>query len=57
MLDDFDSYKQFMIKRMLPSNLYSTYPSSRNIILDKYLEYCKQIKINSENSKKLNVTI
>lgn len=53
MLDDFDSYKQFMIKRTLPSNLYSSYPSNWNIILDKYLEYCKQIKINSENSIKI----
>ena len=42
-----------MIKRMLPINLYSSYPSSWNIILDKYLEYCKKIKINSENSIKI----
>lgn len=53
MLDDFDSYKLFMIKRTLPNSLYSSYPSSWNIILDKYLEYCKQIKINSENSIKI----
>lgn len=52
-LDDFDSYKQFMLKRVLPNSLYSNYPSSWNLILDKYLEYCKQIKLNVDKSIKL----
>lgn len=52
-LDDFDSYKQFMLKRALPNNLYSNYPSSWNLVLDKYLEYCKQIKLNADKSIKL----
>lgn len=53
MLDDFDDYKQFMIKRMLPSCLYSIFPSNWNIIVNKYLEYCKEVKQNSERSIKI----
>lgn len=48
-----DSYKQFMLKRALPNNLYSNYPSSWDLVLDKYLEYCKQIKLNADKSIKL----
>ena len=53
MLDDFDEYKVFMQKRILPKSLYSEYPSNWNIVLDSYLEYCKNIQYNSENTIKL----
>ena len=52
MLDNFDNYKQFMIKRMLPNCLYSNFPSNWNITIEKYLEYCKKIKLNSNISIK-----
>ena len=51
-LDNFDEYKKFIIKQSLPNALYSNYPSSWNIILNKYLEYLKNIKQNSDNSIK-----
>ena len=54
-LDDFDTYKKFMIKRSLPNALYSNYPSNWNLILDNYLNYLKDVRQNSSrsiNSKK-----
>ena len=53
MLDDFDSYKVIMQKRCLPNALYSEYPSKWNIILEKYIEYCKNDRYNSERSLKV----
>lgn len=52
-LDDFEKYKKFMEKRILPNSLYSDYPSNRNLILDKFLDYCKEIKQNSSSSLKV----
>ena len=52
-LDDFEKYKKFMEKRMLPNSLYSNYPSNWNLILDKFLNYCKEIKQNSSSSLKI----
>ena len=51
-LDDFDSYKQFILKRSLPNALYSDYPSSWNIILDDYLNYLNNVRQNSDNTIK-----
>ncbi len=52
-LDDFDSYKQFMVKRSLPNALYSNYPSNWNLILDNYLNYLKDVRQNSDKSIKV----
>ena len=52
-LDDFDSYKQFMLKRSLPNALYSDYPSNWNLILDDYLNYLKDVRQNSDKSIKV----
>lgn len=51
-LDDFDTYKTFMVKRSLPNALYSDYPSNWNLILDNYLDYLKDVRQNSDNSIK-----
>lgn len=53
MLDNFDEYKVFMQKRILPKSLYNDYPSDWNIILDKYLDFCENIQYNSEKTVKL----
>ena len=53
MLDDFDTYKIKMQKRCLPRTLYSEYPSKWNQILENYLNYCKNIRYNSESSIKI----
>ena len=52
-LDDFTSYKQFMLKRSLPNALYSDYPSNWNLILDDYLNYLKDVRQNSDGSIKV----
>lgn len=52
-LDDFEKYKKFMEKRMFPNSLYSDYPGNLNLILDKFLDYCKEIKQNSSSSLKI----
>lgn len=52
-LDDFNSYKQFILKRSLPNALYSNYPSNWNIILDGYLDYLKNVRQNSDNTIKV----
>ena len=49
-LDDFNAYKNFILKRSLPNALYSNYPNNWNIILDNYLDYAKNIKQNSDSS-------
>lgn len=51
-LDDFNEYKKSMTRQSLPNALYSTYPSNWNIILDKYLNYLKNVRQNSDNSIK-----
>ena len=53
MLDDFDNYKKFFLKRSLPNALYSSYPSNWNIVLDGYLDYLKNVRQNSDNSIKI----
>lgn len=52
-LDDWDNYKNYMIKRILPRSLYNEYPSDWNITLNKYLDYCKNIQYNSFNTIKI----
>lgn len=52
-LDDWDNYKSYMTKRVLPKSLYNEYPSDWNITLDKYLDYCKNIQYNSLNTIKI----
>ena len=52
-LDDFEKFKKFMKKRMLLNSLYSDYPSNWNLILNKFLDYCKEIKQNSSSSLKI----
>ena len=52
-LDDWDNYKNYMIKRVLPKSLYNEYPSDWNITLNKYLDYCKNIQYNSSNTIKI----
>lgn len=49
-LDDFNAYKNFILKRSLPNALYSNYPNNWNIILDNYLDYAKNIRQNSDSS-------
>ena len=51
-LDDFDTYKIYILKRSLPNSLYSDYPNSWNIILDGYLNYLKNVRQNNDNSIK-----
>ena len=52
-LDDWDTYKIFMIKRSLPKVKYNKYPNNWNVILDDYLKYCKNIRYNSDNTIKI----
>ena len=52
-LDDFDNYKKFMLKRMFPNKSFNKYPSDWNIVIYEYLNYCRNIKFNCENSIKL----
>ena len=52
-LDNFDEYKVFMQKRVLPKSLYSEYPSNWNIILDHYLDYCKNNQYNDDKTIKV----
>lgn len=52
-LDDFDTYKEFMGKKVLPKSLFCNYPKEWNPILENYLVYCKNIRCNSVNSVKI----
>ena len=52
-LDNFDKYKIFMQKRVLPKSLYSEYPFSWNIIFDHYLDYCKNNQYNADKTIKV----
>ena len=52
-LDDWNSYKTFMTKQSLPATLYSSYDDNLNNILDEYLNYCKNIRYNSEKTIKM----
>lgn len=49
-LDNWISYKSFMDKRALPKLKYTSYPDNWNPILEDYLDYCKDIRCNAENS-------
>ena len=52
-LDDFDTYKEFMVKTSLPNSLFCNYPKEWNPILEKYLTYCKEVRCNSDNTIKV----
>lgn len=52
-LEDFDLYKQNMLKRVLPQSLYSNFPKEWLTILNNYLNYCKDVNINSKNTIKI----
>ena len=52
-LDDFDTYKEFMIKTALPKSLFCDYPKEWNPILENYLTYCKEVRCNSEGTIKV----
>ena len=51
-LDDFDTYKNCIAKRVLPSFLYSNYNEKWDVIIDNYLTYCKDIRQNKERTHK-----
>lgn len=52
-LDDFDTYKKYMLKRVLSNSLYKVYPDNWNSTLDNYIEYLKNVRCNTDNSIKL----
>ena len=52
-LDDFDSYKNFMLKTSLPKSLFCDYPKEWNPILENYLNYVTDVRNNSESSIKV----
>ena len=52
-LDDFDSYKQFMIKTILPKSLFCDYPKEWNPVLENYINYLTNVRNNSESSIKI----
>ena len=43
-LDDFDTYKNCIAKRVLPSFLYSDYNEKWDVIIDNYLIYSRDIR-------------
>ena len=49
-LDDWDSYKNLMTKRVLPQTKFKEYPSEWNIVIDNFLDYCKNVRLNSDKS-------
>lgn len=53
MLDDFDSYKIFMTKKMFPQSLYCSYPSNWNLTIDNFLQFSKEVKQNADKSIKV----
>ncbi len=50
MLDDWDSYKTFMTKKMFPINLYYNIPNEWISIIDNFVKYEKDVRQNSEGS-------
>ena len=52
-LDDFDTYKNCIAKRVLPSFLYSDYNENWDEVIDNYLTYCKDICQNKEKTIKV----
>lgn len=52
-LDDWDFYKTFMAKRALPKSKYSNYPDDWNVNLNNFLNYCKNVRCNTESSIKI----
>ncbi len=51
-LDDFESYKECMSKRILPTSLYCEYPKEWNPIVNNYLKDCEEAKGNAQSSVK-----
>lgn len=49
-LDDFDNYKTFMNKRVLPKALFSNYPKEWNETVDNYLTDCSESRQNSNKT-------
>ena len=52
-LDDFDTYQDWIGKRCLPSHQYCEYPVEWNPMVEKYLTYCKEENYNVDNSIKM----
>ena len=52
-LEDFDSYKNFMTRAALPRSLFCDFPKEWNPILENYLVYCKDVRNNRESSIKV----
>lgn len=52
-LDDFDTYKNCIAKRVLPSYLYSDYNEKWDEVIDNYLTYCKNVCYNKEKTVKV----
>ena len=52
-LDDFDTYKNCIAKRVLPSYLYSDYNEKWDEVTDNYLTYCKNVCYNKEKTVKV----
>ncbi len=52
-VDDFDTYKEWIQRRCLPNNLYCEYPKEWNPVVEKYFTYCKEEKENASSSIKL----
>lgn len=49
-LEDWDTYKVFILKRCLPNALYCDFPNDWNLILDKFLTYCREVQNNANNT-------
>ena len=49
-LDDFDSYAIKKKNEMFPKALYNNYPDNWKNIIDNYINYCKNVKLNGENT-------
>lgn len=49
-LDDFDSYKVFITKELLPRSIYNIYPEEWMEIINNYKKYCKEVRSNSNKT-------
>lgn len=49
-LDNFDEYKKCVTSELLPGAIYNTYPSDWTDIINKYKQYCKDIRSNSNTT-------
>lgn len=52
-LDDFDKYKQRKSKEMFSNSLYNDYPLEWDITINKYLNYIKDVRQNSNRTIRL----